>query len=101
MRLYLQRDLLDQVSLVGVIKGNALLRGPIHNQLPQHGALLSDLFGQAAGVNAWNKGKDTITINYLFQFIFEMICSVKRSLLCTDYILISYLKMWNKPFKWT
>lgn len=50
---YLHGDLLHQVPLVWVIKGNAVLRRPVHNQLPQHGPLLSDLFGQAAGVDAW------------------------------------------------
>ncbi len=49
---YLHGDLLDQVPQVWVIKGNVVLRSPVHNQLPQHGALLSDLFGQTAGVYA-------------------------------------------------
>lgn len=48
---YLNRDLLDQISQVWVIKGNAALRSPIHNQLSQHGALLSDLFGQTTSIN--------------------------------------------------
>lgn len=54
---YLHGDLLDQVPLVGVIEGNTVLRSLVHHQLPQHGALLSDLFGQTAGVNAWSKWK--------------------------------------------
>lgn len=49
---YLHGDFLDQVPLVWVIEGNAVLGSPVHDQLPQHGALLSDLLGQAAGVNA-------------------------------------------------
>lgn len=49
---YLHGHLLDKVPLVWIVKGNAVLRGPVHDQLPQHGALLSDLFGQTAGVDA-------------------------------------------------
>lgn len=49
---HLHGDLLHQVPHVGVVEGDAVLRGPVHNQLPQHGALLPDLLGQAAGVNA-------------------------------------------------
>lgn len=51
---YLHGDLLDQVPVVRVIKRNTVLRGSVHNQLPQHGALLSDFFGQTAGVNSWS-----------------------------------------------
>lgn len=60
---YLHGDLLDQVPLVRVIKGDTVLRSPVHNQLRQHGALLSDLFGQTAGVNAWSTWTQEIIQN--------------------------------------
>lgn len=55
--IYLHGHLLDQVSLIRVIKGDAVLRSPVYNQLPQHGALLSDLFGQTASVDTWSEEK--------------------------------------------
>lgn len=54
---YLHGDLLDQVPLVRVVKWNVILRSPAHQQLPQHGSLLSDLFGQTTGVNSWRKAE--------------------------------------------
>lgn len=54
---YLHGHFLDKVSLVRVIKGDAVVRIPVYNQLPQHGALLSDIFGQTAGVDTWNEEK--------------------------------------------
>ena len=50
--LYLHGDLPDQVPLVGVVQGDAVGRGAVHHQLPQHGALLPDLLGQLAGVDS-------------------------------------------------
>lgn len=50
--LYLHGDLLHQVPHIRVVEGDAVHRGPINNQLPQHGALLPDLLGQAASVDA-------------------------------------------------
>ena len=48
----LHGDLLDQVSLVRVVHGNAGHVGAVHHQPAQQGALLPDLLGQAAGVHS-------------------------------------------------
>lgn len=48
---HLQRHLLHQVLLVGVLKGEAPLGGPIRHQLPQQRPLLADLLRQCPGVH--------------------------------------------------
>lgn len=51
---YLHGHLLDKVPLVRVVKWNVGLGCSVHNQLPQHCTLLTDLLGETTGVNSYS-----------------------------------------------
>lgn len=76
---YLHRHFLDQVPLIWVIKGDAVLWSPIYNQFSQHGALLSDLFSQTASVNTWKEKEENNfkSLSFLVLHNLNVICCIK------------------------